>query len=106
MTADKSLMRDIFDNLISNALKYTDKGGSIVTYCEQNKVTVSNDCRSADQLDTASLTEPFVKGDNARSGRKGSGLGLAIATEAAEKQGFALTVRAANGRFIAELKKK
>lgn len=105
-TADKSLMRDIFDNLISNAVKYTDKGGSIVIGCAQDKVTVSNDCCGADKLDTSSLTEPFVKGDNARSGRKGSGLGLAIASKAAEKQGYALTVRAESGRFIAELRKK
>lgn len=105
-TTDKSLMKTILDNLMSNAVKYTDKGGSITVKCESGKVCITNTCADADKLDFAKLAEPFVKGDNSRSGRKGSGLGLSIASCAASKLGLKLSLSAENGMFKAEISKK
>ena len=105
-TTDKALMKTILDNLMSNAVKYTDKGGSITAKCENGKVCISNTCADADKLDFAKLAEPFVKGDNSRGGRKGSGLGLSIASAAAAKLGLKLSLSAENGMFIAQLTSK
>lgn len=102
-TADKALMKTILDNLLSNAVKYTDKGGSVTVKCESGRVCISNTCADADKLDFSKLTDPFVKGDNSRSGRKGSGLGLSIASTAAARLGLKLSLSAENGMFKAEL---
>ncbi|MGN1102381.1 MAG: sensor histidine kinase, partial [Huintestinicola sp.] len=100
---DKGLIRCILDNLISNAVKYTDKNGKILVKCEKGKVKIINDCADADKLDIKALKKPFVKGDNSRSGRKGSGLGLSIAASAAERLGLKLSVSTENGKFIADI---
>lgn len=100
---DKALMRCILDNLISNAVKYTDKNGKILVKCEKGRVKLINDCADAERLDISALKKPFVKGDNSRSGRKGSGLGLSIAASAAERLGLKLSVSTENGKFIAEI---
>lgn len=104
-TADKSLMASVLDNLIGNAVKYTDKSGGIAVECQTGRITVTNDCSTADKLDVKSLTEPFTKGDNSRSG-KGSGLGLSIAAEAARRAGLALELTAENKKFTAVVRKK
>lgn len=100
---DKALMRCILDNLISNAVKYTDKNGRILVKCEKGRVKLINDCTDSERLDIKTLKAPFVKGDNSRSGRKGSGLGLSIAAGAAERLGLKLSVSTENGKFIAEI---
>ncbi|MGN0678252.1 MAG: sensor histidine kinase [Oscillospiraceae bacterium] len=104
-TADKSLMASVLDNLIGNAVKYTDKSGSIAVECQQGRITVTNDCSTADKLDVKALAEPFTKGDNSRSG-KGSGLGLSIAAEASRRMGLSLELKAENGKFTATVTRK
>ncbi len=99
--ADKTLMRNILDNLIGNAVKYTDMGGRILIECTPGRISITNDCVMAGKLDTDSLLKPFVKGDSSRSGRKGSGLGLSIAAEAARKTGLSLTLNADDNSFTA-----
>lgn len=99
--ADKTLMRNVLDNLIGNAVKYTDMGGKIGIDCRRGEIRITNDCKDAQKLDVSKLTEPFAKGDNSRSGRKGSGLGLSIASEAVRRMGLTLSVDARDGRFTA-----
>lgn len=105
-TADKSLMASVLDNLIGNAVKYADKSSSIAVECTNGEIRITNDCAEADKLDVKALAEPFVKGDNSRSGKNGSGLGLSIAMEAARRAGLALELTAANKKFSAVVKKK
>ncbi|MGN1089903.1 MAG: sensor histidine kinase, partial [Huintestinicola sp.] len=101
--ADKTLMRSVLDNLIGNAVKYTDMGGKIAIDCRKGEISITNDCKDADKLDVSKLTEPFAKGDNSRSGRKGSGLGLSIASEAVRRMGLTLSVNAQDGKFTAKI---
>ena len=105
-TADKSLMASILDNLIGNAVKYADKSGSIAVECANGEIRITNDCSEADKLDVKALAEPFVKGDNSRSGKNGSGLGFSIAMEAARRAGLALELSAENKKFTAVIRKK
>ena len=103
---DKAHMKTILDNLMSNAVTYTDKCGSITVKCENGKVCISNNCADTYKLDFVKHAEPFVKGDNSRSGRKGSCLGLSIASCAASKLGLKLSLSAENGMLKAEISKK
>ena len=76
-------------NLVSNAVKFTPPGGSIVLSCDRfgaNKVCVSvrDTGRGipADQLDA--IFEPFVQvGRSLTDTREGAGLGLAISRDLA-----------------------
>lgn len=105
-TADKALMKDILTNLMENAVKYTDRSGSITAECRNGCICITNDCSAADKLNAEELVKPFVKGDNSRSGRNGTGLGLSIAAEAARRQGLSLEITAHDGKFSAALTRK
>lgn len=98
-TADKALMKDILTNLTENAVKYTDRSGSITAECRNGYIRITNDCSAADKLNADELVKPFVKGDNSRSGRNGTGLGLSIAAEAARRLGLSLDITARDGKF-------
>lgn len=101
ISSDKAVVRTLLDNLMTNAVKYTDDQGSISVRCEKSQITFSNTCSDINKLDLSNLTAPFVKGEDSRSGRKGSGLGLAIASVAASKLGFKLNIKAEGDKFVA-----
>ena len=105
ITADKPLMTIALENLITNAVKYTDDSGSITVTASNGKVVISNDCRDADKLDADELCKPFKRGSGSRSG-KGSGLGLAIVKNIAQLHGFDFTVNCKDMKFTAEISQK
>ena len=79
---DKDLMKRAFDNLITNAYKYTEEGGYIkVVGCNKpfmSKVMLTNSPIKEVKVKSNKLWEAFVKGDESREGKNGSGLGLSI----------------------------
>lgn len=80
--ADSNRMYRVYQNLISNALKYSIKGTRIHINVQktQNKALVSIKNISAQPLDdTVDFTQRFVRGDASRTDG-GSGLGLSIAS--------------------------
>ena len=87
----------VFENLISNALKYSMPHSRVYVDVENSKDSVKVIFRntSAQELDfdPERLTERFVRGDASRKS-EGSGLGLAIAKSFVELQ---------NGRFKIEV---
>lgn len=90
---DRNRLKQVFLNVIDNAVKYTNKGGKIhVSVCEKNGwlfVSVNDDgCGiPAEHL-------PYVKNKfyKANQTRRGSGIGLAVATEIIEMHGGDLTI--------------
>lgn len=103
ISADKGLISQAIENLITNAVRYTSDNGSISIRAEGKKLTVKNTCEKADELSRINLTEPFIKGDKSRSERSGSGLGLAIAKTACERQKFRLIISPKDNEFIATI---
>jgi len=101
--ADIHLMETILRNLISNAIKFTPTGGSILIIASQRNSTIeisvtdSGIGMTREQIVTLfnlETTQPKY-GTN---GEKGSGLGLVLCKEFVEKNGGTITVESQPGK--------
>ncbi|MGV8119333.1 MAG: ATP-binding protein [Candidatus Xenobiia bacterium LiM19] len=96
---DKEKLRDVFHNLISNAFRYTSKGGAVtITVREREKdceVRVSDTGYGIPEADLGNLFKKFsqVKGE-----RQGTGLGLYIVKSIIEAHGSNISVESAVGK--------
>jgi len=78
-------IRQVVDNLLDNALKYTSSGGFITVSCrplnEQVAISITDNGQGISTADLPYIFERFYRADKARSrsgGPGGSGLGLSI----------------------------
>ena len=78
---DAAALRRVFDNILSNAAKYSD-GDLTVTLSPDGKVTFSNRASALSRVEAARLFERFYTVDSARGS---TGLGLSIAKLLTEK---------------------
>jgi len=97
--ADANRLMLVIQNLLKNALQYTQKGGTVSIAIEQlskeMKVIFSNSGVELDEKDLPFIFERFYRGEKSRSREYGgSGIGLAIVKE---------LVEAHNGRVGANL---
>ena len=97
ISADGRRLWRVFENLLSNIIKYALPGTRVYLTCTATEETVSIVFRniSANPLNISAeeLMERFVRGDSARN-TEGSGLGLSIARSLTQLQGgdFSLTI--------------
>jgi len=89
---DKEKLLSIVDNLVSNAIKFTPKNGTIGIRLSQSETTVFLDVSDSGPgiaaADRERLFEPFYRGNGEHDGRvSGSGLGLSIVKEYASAHG-------------------
>ncbi|MCM1023485.1 MAG: HAMP domain-containing histidine kinase [Prevotella sp.] len=98
---DEALLYQLWVNLISNAVRYTDKGGRIGVSLTGNETSVTVSVSDSGKGMTAEERENafrrFYKADKSRSSR-GTGLGLAIAKKIAELHGGDITVSSELGK--------
>lgn len=92
MNGDGNLLARLFENLISNAVKYGKEGKIVHVYArlEENVVTISvvNYGYVIQEQDLAHIFDKFYRVDHARtSSTGGTGLGLAIAKNIVELHG-------------------
>ena len=106
VNADKLLMTQAVDNLISNAVKYASAGSTIEVSVSDNSFTVKNRYDGKNDKTADELFKPFVKGDSSRSGQNGSGLGLYIVKNICDKHGFESSLDTDKGTFTAIIKWK
>lgn len=82
-TIDCFQLKRVFENIISNCLKYNPKGTTLffnMTKADNMvKITLGDDGIGIPKEVTKHIFEPFVVGDDSRGTNQGSGLGLAIA---------------------------
>ena len=108
--ADRERVVEILRHLLSNALKFTPKGGSVTVACEGGRMlrfVVADTGRGIPEGQRDAIFQPFVQVEKGLTrSADGSGLGLAIGRELAERMGGTLTVTSQEGagsRFVLSL---
>ncbi len=97
--ADPVLLAQLLDNLLDNALKYSD--GTIDLSVNLNAtaaelvLSVKDRGPGIPDADQAAIFEPYARGD--RSGARGAGLGLAVCRAIAQAHGGQLAFRSRKG---------
>jgi two-component system phosphate regulon sensor histidine kinase PhoR len=111
VVADEEAVRQILDNLIDNALKYTPQGGSVRVSCRPEgdslAVEVADTGIGIPRDDLPRVFERFYRVDKARSRELGgTGLGLSIVKHLVQSIGGQITVDSrlgAGSRFTVRL---
>lgn len=103
LKCDRRLFSQMLENIISNAVKYSDQAGSVDISLNRNCITVSNTFSGRIDTDIKKLTEPFTRGTKERSGRNGSGLGLAIAKNIADIHRYKICIDVKDKRFFVKI---
>ncbi|RUL53537.1 sensor histidine kinase [Lysinibacillus antri] len=99
--ADQHLLEQVWDNLLSNAISYSEVKGKIVVTCSREEHTVVVSIRDygigipKDALER--VKERFYRVDTSRSSQ-GSGLGLAIVTEIVGRHDGELVIESELGK--------
>ena len=92
---DTAALRRVFDNILSNAVKYAD-GDLAVSLLPDGTVTFSNSAPSLSRVQAERLFDRFYTVETARDA---TGLGLSIARLLVEKMGGVITASYENGRL-------
>ena len=111
LCADRERAVEILRHLLSNALKFTPRGGSVTVGCEEGggtvRFVVADTGRGIPEGQRDAIFQPFVQVEKGLTrSADGSGLGLAIGRELAERMGGTLTVTSQEGagsRFVLSL---
>jgi two-component system, OmpR family, sensor kinase len=105
LPVDRHRIREMLLNMVTNAIKYTPKGGSIALSLEQDEGAVTFMVRDSGigiaAGDLPHIFDRFWRADQARSRtgeRPGTGLGLSITKWIAEAHGGSITVQSRPGR--------
>ena len=101
IAADPALMELVWNNLFSNAVKFTEPGGSIVlteTSNEENVyVSVRDTGCGMDETTKKHIFEKFYQGDTSHA-TAGNGLGLALAMRVLQLNHFEIQVESEPGK--------
>ena len=94
-TLDAGALRRIFDNILSNAVKYSD-GDLSIALLPDGSVTFSNAAKKLDRVRAGQLFERFFTVESANGS---TGLGLSIAKQLTEKMGGQISASYSDGRL-------
>ena len=102
LLADRHRLLQVLDNLIGNAIKFTDRGGQVRVAAEAAegawRIVVADSGIGIPPDELGRLFERFYRASNAeRAGRPGSGLGLAVVKEIVELHGGRVEVASTPG---------
>lgn len=95
---DKNRLRQVFINIVDNAIKYSDSGDMVSVEAYEEKgfvvISVSDTGIGIDEADLPKVKTKFFKAD---STRRGSGIGLAVADEIISLHGGTLEINSQKG---------
>ncbi len=94
---DEGLVRQLIDNLLTNALKFTPPGGKIVLRLSSDGLSVSDTGVGISPEALPYVFDRFYRAESAR-GEEGSGLGLAIVARIVEAHGWTVHVESKVGK--------
>lgn len=89
---DATLWKAAASNLLGNAISYSPPGSLISISLTPSTFAVLNPAPSLHHEDLSHMTQPFWRGDKARSASQHSGLGLAIVSSVASRLGHGFTL--------------
>jgi two-component system phosphate regulon sensor histidine kinase PhoR len=102
--ADEARLREVFDNLLDNAVKYSNENGEIRLCAERHDgaiaLSVSDSGIGISGEDLPRIFERFYRADKARSpeGFRGTGLGLSIVKHIAQLHGGSVEAESVLGK--------
>ncbi len=103
LEADPDSLKQVFYNLIDNAIRHTREGGKIeIGWGKKHasvEIWVADDGEGIPPTDLPHIFEPFYRGDRSRSRRRGgAGLGLSLAKGIVEAHGGTISVESSLGK--------
>jgi signal transduction histidine kinase len=101
VSVDPNYMRQVVDNLVINAIKFSDEGIINVTLLKQKnhiEFVISDSGIGIPQEDIYDIFTPFKMGSNSESKAEGRGVGLALCKAAIEAHGGVITVDSKGGK--------
>ena len=96
---DKAALRRIFDNILSNAARYTDGDLSVKLFSD-GRITFSNHAAKLDRIQAERLFERFYTVESAKNS---TGLGLSIARLLTEKMAGNIKVEYVDGELVIQV---
>lgn len=102
---NRHILTRIFENLISNSIKYAEKLIKVELLSENNTaiIRISNDIADRNSIDISKVFEPFYRGQSRT--KNGSGIGLYVVKSLSEQLGFSVSADLdKNKNFIITLK--
>ncbi len=97
LRADRAKLKLILDNLLSNALKYSPRGGTIYLHAKKHNdqllLDVADTGHGIAQHERAAIFEAFYSGRPAQGGHlKGTGIGLSVVSEFVQAHGGTIEI--------------
>ena len=100
--ADRTRLKQVLINLLSNGIKYNQAGGSVAVDCtaatpERIRVSVKDTGAGLSPEEVAQLFQPFNRLGQEDRGQEGTGIGLVVAKQLIELMGGVIGVESAVG---------
>lgn len=96
--ADKYMLKQIINNILENAYKYTDNG-TIKIFADARELKVEDTGIGINEKDLPYIFERFYRAEKSRNRKTGGlGLGLAITKDLIEAMGWAIEVESKTGK--------
>lgn len=105
ITADRIGFEQMFDNLISNAMKYSPKEKPVTISLDSGKMTIRDQGIGMDATELLRVMERYYQADHSREGR---GIGLALVKAYCDSEGIDIRIHSQKGKgteVILDLKK-
>lgn len=100
--ADRKELERVFQNLVSNAVKYTEEGGKIaISFGHNGKfflVKVRDTGKGIERKNLPYVFDKFFMEESSRTDSKNSGLGLYVAQQIAHRHGGEIKVKSKKGK--------